>query len=425
MADFYETLAVSRRASPAEIRSAYRRLVLRVHPDRAGADDPDAARRFREVQRAYEVLGDPRRRALYDRWLADDELAARTTARAASEPKEQRAGEQASHRPRTSSPPRDGTSPGGSASAHERAGSTTAGERPGSTNADERSRSTSAGAETREPRPGPTAAGTVARRDGLLFTLEWLGRWALKLIAFGFLAPGALALAALGLTAGVGFAVAAIGACVGGGPLGWLALLILLRPILTIAGVLCLLGAAALEWLSTRWRSWEIPEAAPSAPGAQPSLWWRSRLVILACLVLSPLGITLAAVAGHPSSPARAVTTSTSPSPENAAPLEAASEYRDALAAVLRRLNASLDPAGSPRSQMEAFQRAAAELEALNAPRDARVYHGALTGSLIRAAGCIRRQDTDCLQSALQRAEEWLRGLDRRGYVTGDLSPHA
>lgn len=65
----YDTLEISRQASPEVIRAAYRSLMQRFHPDRR-PDDPAAARRAAEITVAYEVLSDPVRRAAYDRDLA-------------------------------------------------------------------------------------------------------------------------------------------------------------------------------------------------------------------------------------------------------------------------------------------------------------------------------------------------------------------
>lgn len=60
----YDTLGISRESTPQEIRSAYRKLVLKHHPDRSS--DPHAAALFRRIVEAYEVLTDPERRASYD-----------------------------------------------------------------------------------------------------------------------------------------------------------------------------------------------------------------------------------------------------------------------------------------------------------------------------------------------------------------------
>ena len=64
----YDTLGVERRASVQEIRSAYRKLALRWHPDKNPSCDRDEAeRRFVEISSAYEVLSDEQKRAAYDR----------------------------------------------------------------------------------------------------------------------------------------------------------------------------------------------------------------------------------------------------------------------------------------------------------------------------------------------------------------------
>ena len=63
--DYYAVLGVSREATPDEIKRAYRKLARQHHPD-ANREDPDAAERFKEVTRAYEVLSDPDKRQRYD-----------------------------------------------------------------------------------------------------------------------------------------------------------------------------------------------------------------------------------------------------------------------------------------------------------------------------------------------------------------------
>jgi Ca-activated chloride channel family protein len=63
--DYYAILEISHTATAEEIRKAYRQLARRFHPDTS--DEPDAAERFRDIQTAYEVLGDERQRGAYDR----------------------------------------------------------------------------------------------------------------------------------------------------------------------------------------------------------------------------------------------------------------------------------------------------------------------------------------------------------------------
>lgn len=65
--DYYEVLGVSRDASAADIKKAYRRLVRQYHPD-ANNGGPDSEAKFKEVSEAYEVLSDQRKRSQYDQF---------------------------------------------------------------------------------------------------------------------------------------------------------------------------------------------------------------------------------------------------------------------------------------------------------------------------------------------------------------------
>jgi len=64
MTDLYGILGLTPRATANEIKSAYRRLARKYHPDVSAS--PDSAARFVHINRAYQVLSDPRRRAAYD-----------------------------------------------------------------------------------------------------------------------------------------------------------------------------------------------------------------------------------------------------------------------------------------------------------------------------------------------------------------------
>ena len=72
MRDPYEVLGVSKGASEAEIKSAYRRLAKKLHPD-ANKHDPKAASRFAELNAAYEIAGDEDKRKAFDRGEIDAE----------------------------------------------------------------------------------------------------------------------------------------------------------------------------------------------------------------------------------------------------------------------------------------------------------------------------------------------------------------
>lgn len=66
MVNYYETLKVSHKASKTEIRSAYRRLARKLHPDKNNGSE-ETARAFAAIAEAYEILSSPRERAAYDK----------------------------------------------------------------------------------------------------------------------------------------------------------------------------------------------------------------------------------------------------------------------------------------------------------------------------------------------------------------------
>ena len=65
--DYYKILGVSRTASAEEIQKAYRKLAAKCHPD-VNPDDKQAKNRFQELQKAYEIVGDPEKRKMYDQF---------------------------------------------------------------------------------------------------------------------------------------------------------------------------------------------------------------------------------------------------------------------------------------------------------------------------------------------------------------------
>ena len=70
-ASYYKTLEVTQTASSEEIRKAYKKLARKFHPD-ANPDDKDALEHFKQVQRAWDVLGDEEKRKNYDQYGSPD-----------------------------------------------------------------------------------------------------------------------------------------------------------------------------------------------------------------------------------------------------------------------------------------------------------------------------------------------------------------
>ena len=66
MKDYYQVLGVARDASQEEIKKAFRVLALQHHPDRNPHNEKESEQKFKEINEAYEVLGDEARRQRYE-----------------------------------------------------------------------------------------------------------------------------------------------------------------------------------------------------------------------------------------------------------------------------------------------------------------------------------------------------------------------
>ena len=65
--NYYQILGVNQDANAEEIKKAFRRLAMRYHPDRNPENTEEAGKKFKEINEAYEVLGDEHKRWQYDR----------------------------------------------------------------------------------------------------------------------------------------------------------------------------------------------------------------------------------------------------------------------------------------------------------------------------------------------------------------------
>ena len=70
MADYYETLGVTKNATAEEIKKAYRKQALKFHPDR-NPGDSESEKKFKDISEAYEVLSDEQKRQVYDKYGKD------------------------------------------------------------------------------------------------------------------------------------------------------------------------------------------------------------------------------------------------------------------------------------------------------------------------------------------------------------------
>ncbi len=72
--DYYAILGVNKEASLKEIKKAYKEMVKKWHPD-FRPNNPDCLKKIKDINAAYEVLGDPEKKKVYDRQTGEDRLA--------------------------------------------------------------------------------------------------------------------------------------------------------------------------------------------------------------------------------------------------------------------------------------------------------------------------------------------------------------
>lgn len=66
--DYYQILGVDKNANEDDLKKAYRKMALKWHPDRNQDKKAQAEEKFKEINEAYEVLSDPKKKEIYDRF---------------------------------------------------------------------------------------------------------------------------------------------------------------------------------------------------------------------------------------------------------------------------------------------------------------------------------------------------------------------
>ena len=67
---YYDILGINKSATPQEIKKAYRKLARQLHPDKHPGEEQKYHEKFQELQAAYEVLSNPEKKKLYDRYVS-------------------------------------------------------------------------------------------------------------------------------------------------------------------------------------------------------------------------------------------------------------------------------------------------------------------------------------------------------------------
>ncbi|NXA06480.1 DNJB8 protein, partial [Sapayoa aenigma] len=80
MVDYYKIIGLQESASQDDIKKSYHKLALKWHPDKNPRDKEKAKKKFKEIAEAYEVLSDPQKRSLYDRFAEETRVYREVTA---------------------------------------------------------------------------------------------------------------------------------------------------------------------------------------------------------------------------------------------------------------------------------------------------------------------------------------------------------